>query len=569
MICVLIGGAVALALWEPLAYLILQNTPDRGFFTFLEGVAWGAALILPFAITTALLRLAVDGIIRANVKVPPVADYVGGGVCGVVAGVISMGLVVTGMGHTRMGAAMFGYKPLTTSISTGLQKEAGLWLPADAITGAIYAHLSRGVLSTSTPLADWHPDFATAPAALRMSLGDGKGRNAMPVDAVTLLHTWTVGKDAGEQLQRLMTDKWNPAAQTSRRIDGEQFHPQSHIVGYMLRFGPGAREPRGNVVISEGQVRLVLRNRRTGSSMAVHPIAAVSPAAGETNPPIYARWRYGGPFHLSSVGGAADTLMGFEFIVEPGYEPIGLTVKNTRIRVDRTSEPIVFATPAERDRAIETGRILAGHGQAGTADLDRSAAERVGTQTAASGTSESGIVVGRNLPGRIIIQRGSHRTLQLDGNEIVSGSEAFNPEEVRRGFSIPMNLQIRQFQTTEDTTLVQVDVSLRSRQSLLGQAAAAAERVVPPVLIDRNGLRYEAVGYFYRDSSIVRLRYTPGNPIRGLTELERDGVALSRSAAEQELILLFRVSSGVEIERFVIGNTVIAEYSPPIEATRR
>ncbi len=566
LICVIIGGAIALAVWEPLAYLIVNNVPESGFFTFLEGVAWGAALILPFAIATALLRLAVDSAVPANVKVPAVADYVGGGVCGGIAAVLTMGIVITGVGHTRVASEFFGYKPLSTTVS-GLTQESSLWLPVDRITGAVYGHLSSGVFSTTQPLSTWHPDFATAPAAMRMSLGDGKGRNVMPPSAVRVISSWTLGKDdAQTTLRDLMRDEWSPATQNPQRVNGEPFNPQSHIVGYMLRIGPEARETRGNVVVSEGQIRLVTRNRRTGSSMAVHPIAAVSPAAGETNPPVYGRWRFDGNFHLTSVGGAAETLMGFEFVVEPGYEPIGLTIKNTRLPL-RGLEPLAFTSYQERDRAIRTGALLAGAGEAG--EFDASEANRVSTGTPGAGEQGSGVVVGRTLPNRLVIQRGTHRSLEIDGNEIIRGVQAFNPNEFQRAASIPMNLQIRQFRTTPDTTLVQVDVSLRSRQSLLGQAAAAAERVVPPELIDTNGNRYQAIGYVYRDQSIVRLRYTPDRPIRGLTELEGDGVGLSRSAAGQELTLIFLVSTGVNVERFVIGNTVIAEYEPPIDASGR
>ncbi|TVQ63210.1 MAG: CvpA family protein [Phycisphaerales bacterium] len=566
LICVVIGGAIALAAWEPLAYLILNNVPESGFFAFLEGVAWGAALILPFATATAILRLAVDSAVPGNVKVSPPVNYVGGGVCGVIAGVLTMGLVVTGIGYTRVASDLFGYKPLATTTS-GLTQEASLWFPVDRLTGATYGYLSSGILSTRQPLSTWYPDFATAPAALRMSLGDGKGRNVVPPEAVRVISSWTLGKDDPQTtLRDLMRDKWSPAVQNPQRLDGEPFNPQSHIVGYMLRIGPEARETRGNVVVSEGQIRLVTRNPRTGSSRAVHPIAAVSPAAGETNPPIYGRWRFDGNFHLTSVGGAAETLMGFEFVVEPGYEPVGLTIKNTRVPL-RGLEALAFASHQERDRAIEAGALLAGVGEAG--EFDASSASRVGTGPGQGGARDSGVTVGRALPGRLVIQRGTHRSLEIDGNEIIRGTQAFDPSEFGRLAAVPQNLQIRQFRTTPDTTLVQVDVSLRSRQSLLGQAAAAAERVVPPELVDSNGIRYQAVGYVYRDQSIIRLRYTPDRPIRGLSELESDGVGLSRSSANQELTLLFRVSLGVNVERFVIGNTVVAEYDPPIDASGR
>ena len=60
MLCTIAAGAIAFAFWEPLAYLIMGLSPDKGFLTFLGYIAWGTGLILPFAVSLIVLRFATD-----------------------------------------------------------------------------------------------------------------------------------------------------------------------------------------------------------------------------------------------------------------------------------------------------------------------------------------------------------------------------------------------------------------------------------------------------------------------------------------------------------------------------
>ena len=44
MICVLLGGAIAFAAWEPVSYTLLGVLPSTGTFGFLQGCAWAFGL---------------------------------------------------------------------------------------------------------------------------------------------------------------------------------------------------------------------------------------------------------------------------------------------------------------------------------------------------------------------------------------------------------------------------------------------------------------------------------------------------------------------------------------------
>ena len=71
MICVFAAAAIAFAVWEPIAYMLLEQGG------LLENSAWAIGLGLPFAVALIPIRLIFDKIIPANVKVLPPVDYIG------------------------------------------------------------------------------------------------------------------------------------------------------------------------------------------------------------------------------------------------------------------------------------------------------------------------------------------------------------------------------------------------------------------------------------------------------------------------------------------------------------
>src|SRR5688572_8807205 len=82
MVCVFAAGAVAFGVWEPVANILLDVMPDRGFFAPLGEMSWGLGLALPFALALAIFRGIVDSLLPANAQCEGLADYIGGGVCG-------------------------------------------------------------------------------------------------------------------------------------------------------------------------------------------------------------------------------------------------------------------------------------------------------------------------------------------------------------------------------------------------------------------------------------------------------------------------------------------------------
>lgn len=566
MICVIAAGAVAFGVWEPVSMFMLSRAPDGGFGSGLGGLAWGFGLALPFALTLTILRMGIDALLPANAQCDSITDAIGGGICGFIAGVISMGIIVLSIGFLRAGPSVMGYEPLqyTTQASRGsLERSNAKFIPwVDRLTVSLYSQLSLTTLRTNRPMGLYHPDFDTFPASLRFTY-DGSSRNTIKPRDFAITSWYTVGDpQRPASLDPLLVDHWYP--ENRQRISDLHGQPitQGYLTGLVVQFRAGAREQVGNIVVGNGQVRLVVKREGEDAARAIHPIAVIT----RTNDPTqvaYARFRFDSDeFFVSSIGGEADALMGFEFPVPAGYRPISLYVKGVRYNLADAPPPAQnFPTVQARDQVIRDGKFE------GMKEPGRIRDQDGNFITAAENPTD----IWRPDPVRVsntlgfVIQKGQERRLSVAqigrGWVIESGTETYSKREISNNFGVDFNLQINRFGVTEDTAMIQVDVTPSERSLQFSNAYDAADRSAPLQLIDTNGRPYPAVGYIFQDSTNHRVRYTRGQPIRNLTEMP----SVSRNNPDRKMTILFVVSRGVEIAEFRIGNAQIEAYAPALK----
>jgi hypothetical protein len=571
--CTIIAGAIAFAAWEPMSYWLLDGAPTGGFMSFVGGAAWGLGLLIPFAVSLALLRLIVDKLLPANVVLDRKLDYIGGGICGISAGAITAGLLAISLSFFRFGND-FPSQPITYGSGGSLVRTSNLWVPVDKLTANLYGSLSERAFRTAEPLAHWHPDLAEEGATMRLSCFDGRGRNTTRTSDFVVQSRFTVGDGGKAPLKELLQDRWNPGSgQKVVDLDGKPFPETSHIEGFVVNFKAGAKEKDGKVAVGGAQVRLVLENNDE-ERMTVLPVAVSSQA--EADKPTPARWRYdAADTYIASIGGAADSLFAFEFVCPPGYHPVALYVKGVRHDVEdnKTRNPKQkFNSSADRDNAIATGfgLIAAATGKSGGTNLasgavdDSESVKLTRQQPPNSGGGQlpppEGMRISEMLP--FVIQKGLHGDLELDEennkNIIKTGSCTLTLDTLQnRGLEKP--IQIQRLQTDSSTIIVQVDVSQNSRMSILGKSTNSDENP-PPALFDTNGTKYEPVGYIYQDETKIVVSFKPGEPITTMSQLP----TLSRSRPAQKLTLIFRCSKNVNLKYFGLGNKAMATFDPPI-----
>lgn len=570
MLCTVIAGAIAFAAWEPLAYLLVGISPDRGFLSFIGGSAWGISLIIPFAVVLLLLRVISDKIIIANVKNAGAVDYAGGAVCGLVLGVITAGITTIGIQSMRVPSDFMGYQPLwyTEDRGTGggsLVLNDSLWLPADKITGWVYSGLSTGSMSSGEPLDKWYPNVHAVGMASRISQGNGEGKNTIKPDDFRIVASYTVATpDNPQPVTELLTPRGSSTPQKYTDINGDTVS-QGYLQGFVVEFEPGAKEAGGKsaqgsqVIVSNGQISLITEDA-DGNTTSVYPVAVISEGERGDEPGQLGRWAFDSrEVFISSIGGQSKVKMGFEFVIPNGHTPIAMMVRQTRTLLgDSTPAPMVLDSPSDRDLRIRSGSIFEG-GVASGPERDDSLAVRI--DGSATGGRSPAFAITDRIGESFASQSARSRFDLDDANLVLSGEAKFLPEE-RASRGLSRELKVERFGVGRGQVLVQIDVSRDRPISFLGEAARSAPTDEPIVLIDSRGGEYEAIGYTYVDRGLIEVRYTPGSTLSGMA----DTPAISSARDDQKLVILIIVTEGVQIEQLAIGDTVIAEFSPPIVA---
>jgi hypothetical protein len=576
LLCTIVAGAVAFAVWEPIAYWLLGSARDG--YGLRASFAWGVSLGLPFAAVLALLRVGIDRTIRANVKIPQAANYIGGAACGVASGIIVAGVFVLSVGFLRVEKGFWGHQPLDLGPTGAVQRSGGLWVPVDKLTAGFYGTLSRTSFSTDTPMAELYPHLEENAAGLRMTDGEGNGRNTIRPNDFEIKHRYVLDVKGKAKLDEILTDKWGDeediGAQKVSDLDGNTPPANSRIEGIVVAFNSGASEKFGQIVISNGAIWLVC-DTPTGPER-LHPIAVAAAGqavAEKTKETLYGRFRFNtrAGLHIASVGSAAAAPMAFEFVVPAGWTPHYAYVRNVRTDISGI-KPVEFASVEERDNAIESAAILSGGGSGGAtidpATLDHSQKVVIGNGRRAQPNTFNeveGVQISNALG--FTLQRGTATdSLDIDKdneNKIRNGVAKLTPEQVSQGNVTDRKLRVDRFATTDDTAIVQLNVAAGQTVNLLMQSITN----IPigedtPYLVDAQNRAYPAVGYIYQSRDWTTIRFTPGRTIRSLGNDLEAGDQLSTSRSDQRMRLVFRVNLNAEMKYFVVGKKVIAEYNP-------
>jgi uncharacterized membrane protein required for colicin V production len=560
-VCVLVGAAIALGLWEPVAYTLLGKF-DKAWMVDL---VWAASLALPFAISVAVLRIVTDAILGANVEVGDAPNFVGGAVCGLVAGVVTAGVFVLTVSNLRVSSDFMGYAPVTFDGQGSIEKSAGLWVPAEKIVVGAYGFMSKNALSTATPLPVWRPSMAIDGALLRNNFNDGSRLTIRPQD-FRVIGRYTVGKDPDSKTQYndLITDAQSPARkQKVLTLEGTPADPNSYIEAFVVGFKAGAREREGKVTVGNGQVQLLVR-LENGKTETLQPYAMVSQAEGDKLD--LGRWRFDAPkTFIASVGGSADVTAAFEFMVPRGATPLALHVKGVRADVQSLGASSEYATAKARDAAIKNGSVLRQMAVANQ-PMDTSTAVTVDPSKMQGSQGGNMIATGGSIP-EYILSKDDLQGLKAEGGRLMEGEAAFVPERLRENRYLPRELQVNRFLTPEDTMIVTMPVGVDNVSFGFASDAFASveDRSQPPVLIDSSGQRYPALGYVYKTAQQFKVRYFPGDPISTVDQIP----SVSRSKPDERVFLVFQVSQGVDITGFAIGNKLVATFKPPVSTKFR
>jgi len=553
MLVTICSATIALGLWEPTAYLIMDQVSDQWI---LDG-AWGLALVVPFLLIQMLLTLLVNFLLKANVTITSTANYIGGAVCGVISAFLCAGILFQSASMLRSKADAIGDAMVVREANGGSPvRTSGMLLPYDRWFGGLANKLSTTTFSTSTPLALWRPQFADEPHLLRMSPNDLFLKYTYKPNDSKLRGRYTVGRGKQIAIRELVGD-----TKTVRNIDGSDAAADSYVEGYVVQFSAGAREQAGQVVVGPGMFTLIMLNRRTDEVVTVQPFAMISQAKGDDLE--MGRWRFDTPdLYVASAGAGADPVMAFEFLLpQDDFVPIALYVRGIRhVLLDESVEPA---------KAIVAGNEFAAVGEYATWYSNGGIAEITGGSTTITTDGAGKIDTKRtevnDLPIKATNSIGDRFNrsfldgLELDGKkQIVNGIATLAPDAIM-GIGSDRSLIVENFAPGDGSIIVRVDAGPKSRWFIRGDKSEGATGA--PKLQDDKGQIYECVGFYYKRNNDLRIRFTPGQPIKEKTELP----SISKTDDTIRFTLIFRVSLGVTITKYLVGNTLIDELEPGLK----
>lgn len=495
LICVIVAGTIAFAFWEPLvAGLLLRGNA-------FDNYAWGIGLIALFLGSLLALRLPLDRLVHANIRVPEWANLTFGFVLGIGSGILTMGIFMIGAGHIQTHKLVFDYQGFGRDFRTGRIEPVGpqLWIPVDRMANGFFEYVSVGALHptfSGTPLKQVNPDLYKQASLLRDSYDDGKGMFSLVPDAA--------------EVRSFQIDEG-----TNR-----------HFVE--VRFDTLARDWGEMLTLSPSQVRLICYPRprnSTGAPEVLHPSHWSQQVSSDSSD--FGRFGFDDPFHyVTSVPGQESARAIFEFEVPQGHTGRYIQIRGTRFALPRPD--------AER-------------GIASTPTRDQDTAATV-TPGAGQSIQESLSVNNDIRPVTVSVNRLPGSMREVD-RYLTEGHAQFQSSRDR----VAPNLRIRGIHEPAGTRIVKLDVSRGTPADLFGAIRSQLPRDGRMALVDANGNRYTPIGYMHmQGAGNTTIRLDPSRLIPNVEQLP-----MLPSSGRHELYLVFQVTRGVTITGFNVGDLTI------------
>ncbi len=507
LLCVIVAGALAFAFWEPITVGLLLRGSNFDVF------AWGVTLVVFFAVALFVLRLATNRLIPANLNLPHWANLIFGFPLGLAAGVLSIGIAVIGSGFIQSQSVILGYSGVTrTQANAGVISHDGgaMWLPVHTWTVDFYSWLSVTSMSTSQPMRHYYPALdRQAVSTFRDTYLNGRGQVTLRPSAARV--NWVI-------------------------ICEEQGFQKCAI---SVSFNSQALDFGEQLTLSSSQVRLVGPATGRQKPVVAHPVQWTQAVQGG----VVGTFRFDERSHyLTSISGqeAADVVIEFDWTAG---SPRSIRIKGTR-----------FLLPATE--SIGRSAFMS---RAGTPATSTAAAPADSGGGAQFGPND--IVVNNGIRP-IAATSNTLRGVSVDGNRMITdGDDTW----VKGGQRPGRTLRLLGIQEPANARIVQVIVSRGTPGDVFHPSVRA--RVTGELtlrLVDSAGSTYTPIGYLHQFSNgNARIVVDRGNRIGTINHPKFPSLPASGS---EQLRLLFLVTEGVTIERFMLGDATVATCSLVIPA---
>jgi hypothetical protein len=357
----------------------------------------------------------------------------------------------------------------------------------------------------------------------------------------------------------------------------------------------------------------------------------VNPETGEEFEMRFPFARYvvdGRDWFVGSVGGETSHNMIFEFVVPQGYEPRTLFVKGVPTPLDGRggNEAVAFPPVQEIVGEEPVSEFVRGFSEGAGSFMDEEVLEQMeadgfaglnpvlaglfrgnptpplyrdvgmiegdlfehfgipvpgaggqtlaelgydGTQTAPRMAAErdNGLYVSDRLPLRFTLTNNTRGSLAADEEREITGGEQTYEKNILLDRNIQRNQAIDRFSQSRTTRTVMMQLhSNPGTLTELGDVVARLPTSAVPALVDGSGQDYLPIGYVFVEGDQVTIRFTPDRPVRAMSSLPD---TISQVKRDQEIFLIYRVTSGVDILGIADGRNLLTVFEPPLNTGGR
>ena len=522
LLCVLCAGVLAFATWEPITRLALLG-PLPGLAPY----AWGIGLLLPFCFYLFLLRLAADKLAPDNVNFPHLANLIGGGLFGALAGLLTIGIALIGVGHIHSTSRLMEFGGVVRTGGKGAANgqpsvESSLWVPAHRMAASTFGILSNGAMSPtlSTPtLASYHPRLADDALGL---FRDGFSRNGRLAKVAALPGSITLENFAFV----------NDPAFKIGMLSGPAYVAE-------LKLTRGASTEGQMIVVSAAQVKLVGTNADSTTGVA-HPLiwGQRGPNGGRVICAFEDKTAY-----AASAPSEEELLVSFAFPATPITAvgvPAFIEILGQRLDVGRFSQQPAVAALAGK------ALIFAGSG-GGSSGLN--------IDPTAKKMRPSDLTMNRTVaPASIDLNSLNGLETDPDAKQYLSSGRA---DFTRGGFRGSKTLNVKGISCPVGSSVLRLDISRGiSAVDVWGEKRTAAGENAPLQLMDEQGQVYTAIGFIHVQETGEKLVTIDLRPEQGMQRIDMFP-SLSQASGDK-LYAIYRLPIGKKIVAAMLGSETIA-----------
>lgn len=472
LVITIASGALAFALWEPLVMGFLIHR--------MPGYAWGVGLLAPFVLATLGMRALQDTVVRVNMRFENLVNIVGGGLCGLLIGILTAGLVIIGIGMLPIGPGIIDYQPIKVRPNGQLEGNvgSGLLLPVDRWTGGFFSNLSRGTFSPwgGEALASHRPSVAKQAILVRQHPDPLASTVAQPGSVKVSVMTGFTATQVDELTGRangdprnllLLSTAWN-VVENDATFDRD-----------------------GGLRVAPSQVRLQISPDGTDRDIGtLHAPIGVCVQGGEST-------RFTDDRAVAYTKLQSNAQIVWAFRVNPSEKPIRLFVRHLRITLPGLNEDATSRKTQEkyihallgREELVDLANTSTVAGNQGQGPDDPDLGEGAGA-IRSGGAEGMAVSVSNQLPRELSMHHVHEH--EMLGQEIYDGKGTVKlplPTQTSR------NTRIRGIHVAEDEYMVRVQLSRERAFSLPGQAHQFAAGAGAVYIQDINGHQHKAKGY--------------------------------------------------------------------------